>query len=138
MDIIEINFKNLVNRISASSTRHKLAQPSLTSLDSPTSPSFPTSPLKPDAELGKDVETLRDFEDIRLGHSSYIKDLLRGCLVESRVCADTIKKALKCCEQLCAIIERWDGRPNDDKRLEQIKKIDQVGEYEIKSSLGCI
>ncbi|CAG8708636.1 6578_t:CDS:2, partial [Dentiscutata heterogama] len=59
MNIIESNFQTLVNRINISSMNDEKTHIS-------------------------ESETFRDFEDIRIGHATYLGDLLRGCLLESR------------------------------------------------------
>src|SRR6266496_2961504 len=96
MDIIESNFQNLVRRITISSAHHQKQKPSTTT--EPSSPISPTrpKPMNPKKDIhSNESERLRDFEDIRLGHASYLGELLRGCLLESRVCTETIRTALK-------------------------------------------
>ncbi|POG75049.1 gamma-tubulin complex component protein [Rhizophagus irregularis DAOM 181602=DAOM 197198] len=123
MDIIESNFQNLVRRITVSSAHHQKQRPSST-----TEPSSPISPTRPKSMNPKkdthsnESERLRDFEDIRLGHTSYLDELLRGCLLESRVCTETIRMALKIIDKFCVLLERWDGQRDFMERLEQIAK----------------
>ncbi|GBC08070.1 hypothetical protein RclHR1_00790020 [Rhizophagus clarus] len=123
MDIIESNFQHLVRRITVSSAHHQRQRPPST-----TEPSSPISPTRPKSMNPKkdthsnESERLRDFEDIRLGHTSYLGELLRGCLLESRVCAETIRTALKTIDKFCALLERWDGQRDFTERLEQIAK----------------
>jgi len=122
MDIIESNFQNLVRRITISSAHHQKQRPSST-----TEPSSPISPTRPKSKKdthSNESERLRDFEDIRLGHTSYLGELLRGCLLESRVCTETIRTALKIIDKFCALLERWDGQRDSMEKLEQIVKYD--------------
>jgi hypothetical protein len=127
MDIIESNFQNLVRRITVSSAHHQRQKPS-----SNTEPSSPISPTRPKSTNPKkdthssEPERLRDFEDIRLGHTSYLGELLRGCLLESRVCAETIRTALKIIDKFCTLLEIWDGQRDFMERLEQIAKHNAV------------
>src|SRR5687768_12990663 len=115
MDIIESNFQKLVNRITISSAHHQQQRSSST-----TEPSSPVSPTRPKPMSSKkdthsnESEKLRDFEDIRLGHASYIDELLRGCLLESRVCTNSIRTTLEIIDKFCALLERWYGK-NDSK-----------------------
>ena len=126
MDIIESNFQKLVHRITTSSAHHQRQKPSST-----TEPSSPISPTRPKMSSKKDThsnesERLRDFEDIRLGHASYLGELLRGCLLESRVCTETIRTALKIIDKFCTLLERWDGQKDSTEKSEQIAKYDAV------------
>jgi len=126
MDIIESNFQKLVRRITISSAHHQRQRASST-----TEPSSPISPTRPKSTSFKkdtpsnESERLRDFEDIRLGHTLYLGELLRGCLLESRVCTETIRTTLKIIDKFCAMLERWDGRDSIE-RLEQVAKYDAV------------
>ncbi|CAG8537215.1 2981_t:CDS:2 [Ambispora leptoticha] len=124
MDIIESSFQKLICQISVSSARHG------SSHTSNQTPSTPISTINPEImkfkeqKLDTKTESLQDFEEIRLGHQSYLNDIQRGCLLESRVCAETIKKVLSICDRLCALLERWDGR-KDDEKLSQINRVNE-------------
>jgi hypothetical protein len=125
MDIIESNFQKFVRRITISSAHHQRQRPSTTEPSSPISPTRPKSSSKKDIH-NNESERLRDFEDIRLGHTLYLGELLRGCLLESRVCTETISTTLKIIDKFCALLERWDGQKDSIERLEQIAKYDAV------------
>ncbi|CAG8624696.1 2839_t:CDS:1 [Acaulospora morrowiae] len=126
MDIIEANFQKLVCRINASSAHHqRLRTNTTTEPDTPTASTHKkTTYQEKDSHL-TEKETLRDFEDIRIGHSSYLGDILRGCLLESPICSDAIKKSLNICDQVCGLLERWDGKLTDKDRLDQVVKLDK-------------
>ncbi|CAG8511446.1 6042_t:CDS:2 [Funneliformis caledonium] len=106
MDIIESNFQKLVHRITISSAHHQRQRSSSITEQSPPS---------------NELERLRDFEDIRLGHASYIGELLRGCLLESRVCTESIRTTLKIVDKFCILL---DGTIDIEEKLEQIAKYD--------------
>nr|CAG8515518.1 7113_t:CDS:2 [Entrophospora candida] len=123
MDIIDSNFYKLVQRITISSAHHQQHNNS-TNTNANTS-------KKPVADnMNKNYsemeETLRDFEDIRLGHASYLNNLLRGCLLEFKVCSETIKSSLKICEQFCTILERWNVVNNSDIKDDNNNKIEMI------------
>ncbi|CAG8637975.1 11639_t:CDS:2, partial [Gigaspora rosea] len=106
MDIIESNFRTLVNRINISSTHYRRQREN------------------DEKTHINESETFRDFEDIRIGHATYLGDLLRGCLLESRTCSETIKMSLNICDQVCGLLERWNGGVIDDEKFSQIAQLD--------------
>src|ERR1044072_2465136 len=126
MDIIESNFQRFVRRITTSSAHHQRQRPSTTEPSSPISPTHPKSMNSKKDTHSNESERLRDFEDIRLGHALYLGELLRGCLLESRVCTETISTTLKIIDKFCALLERWDGQRDSMERLEQVAKYDAV------------
>ncbi|CAG8783199.1 17294_t:CDS:2, partial [Cetraspora pellucida] len=122
MDIIESNFRTLVNRINVSSTHYRRQRPTVT-LDQSTISEKRTTNNDERMHINE-LETLRDFEDIRIGHATYLGDLLRGCFLESRVCSETIKTSLSICDQVCGLLERWNGYVIDDEKFSQIARLD--------------
>src|SRR5688572_1686724 len=98
MDIIETNFRKLVHRINISSAQHQQFRKLKIPAHKKISYANETNLVE--------TEPFRDFEDIRIGHSTYLSDLLHGCLLESPVCSDAIKKSLNICDQICGLLER--------------------------------
>src|SRR5438552_2511729 len=126
MDIIESNFQTLVNRINISSTHYKRQRPTEILEQDATSSDKRTTIKNEEKMHANGLGTLRDFEDIRTGHATYLGDLLRGCLLESRVCSETIKTALNLCDQVCGLLEKWNGSVIDDEKFSQIVQLDIV------------
>ncbi|CAJ0823814.1 20798_t:CDS:2 [Entrophospora sp. SA101] len=129
MDIIDSNFYKLVQRITISSAHHQQHNNHSTNINTNANASKKPVADNKNKNYSEMEETLRDFEDIRLGHASYLNDLLRGCLLEFKVCSETIKSSLKICEQFCTILERWnDFREQISFLFRTLSEVNKTGE----------
>ncbi|RHZ71108.1 hypothetical protein Glove_262g14 [Diversispora epigaea] len=117
MDIIETNFRKLVHRINISSAQHQQFRKLKIPEHKKISYANETNLVE--------TEPFRDFEDIRIGHSTYLSDLLHGCLLESRVCSDAIKKSLNICDQICGLLERLNSNMVDKNISESVTKLEK-------------
>ncbi|KAI9025017.1 gamma-tubulin complex component protein [Phycomyces nitens] len=50
--------------------------------------------------------TALDFEEIQTAHEEYLRDIMRGSLLLSKSCADTMHAILKLCLDFCELVER--------------------------------
>ncbi|CAJ0751952.1 751_t:CDS:2 [Entrophospora sp. SA101] len=123
------NFYKLVQRITISSAHHQQHNNHSTNINTNANASKKPVADNKNKNYSEMEETLRDFEDIRLGHASYLNDLLRGCLLEFKVCSETIKSSLKICEQFCTILERWnDFREQISFLFRTLSEVNKTGE----------
>ncbi|CAJ0823807.1 3952_t:CDS:2 [Entrophospora sp. SA101] len=111
MDIIDSNFYKLVQRITISSAHHQQHNNHSTNINTNANASKKPVADNKNKNYSEMEETLRDFEDIRLGHASYLNDLLRGCLLEFKDFREQISFLFRTLSEVNKTGEGFDGPP---------------------------
>lgn len=55
---------------------------------------------------GPDPRQDHDFEELQEAHAEYLDSVMRGCLLLSRSCSETMHQALRTCLAFCELVER--------------------------------
>ncbi|KAL0089548.1 gamma-tubulin complex component protein [Phycomyces blakesleeanus] len=77
-----------------------------------------------------------DFEEIQAAHEEYLQDIMRGSLLLSTTCADTMHDILKLCLDFCELVERIseDGVWQSTKRRRTTKTVAEIVDEWTKNS----